>query len=88
MKKTTHKQACMDNEVTQTELIEKWLVYAASKTDREDIFLAGIGLIVDKNNTAYYAKHGLDCLMRAALLEVDGPEDHPAWPCGIKPNRS
>ena len=70
---------------TRSEMVERWLQYCATKTDRRDIFLAGIGIINDVDNAQYYATVGLDSLLRAAYAEIDGPENHPAWPCGIKP---
>ena len=70
---------------TRSEMVERWLRYCATKTDRRDIFLAGIGIVNDGDNAQYYATVGLDALLRAAHIEVDGSENHPAWPCGIKP---
>ena len=71
--------------VTRSEMVERWLQYCATKTDRHDIFLAGIGLLNDGDNAQYYATVGLDSLLQAAHAEIDGPENHPAWPCGVKP---
>ena len=70
---------------TRSEMVERWLRYCATKTDRRDIFLAGIGIVNDGDNAQYYATVGLDALLRAAHTEVDGPENDPAWPGGIKP---
>lgn len=73
--------------VTRSELIEQWLQYCATKTDRRDIFLAGLGIVNDGDNAQYYANVGMDALLKAAYLEVEGPCEHPAWPCGVKPQK-
>lgn len=73
---------------TRTEMTERWLQYAASKTDREDVFLAGIGIVNDHDNAEYYARVGLDCLLRAAYVEVDGLESTiPKWIGGVRPTK-
>lgn len=71
--------------MNRTDMTERWLHYAARKTDRQDVFLAGIGIVNEGDNAEYYASVGLEALFRAALAECDGPEEHPAWPCGVKP---
>lgn len=35
--------------------------------------MAGIGLVNADDNAEYYGRVGLDCLLRAAEIEVNGP---------------
>ena len=45
--------------VTRSEMVERWLQYYATKTDRHDIFLAGIGLLNDGDNAQLCHSRGL-----------------------------
>lgn len=58
---------------TRSDMIELWLDYAGRMNCSEPVFLAGVGLLNDGDNADYYSRVGLDCLVRAAELEVHGP---------------
>ena len=58
--------------VTQLELIEGWLAWAAKRTARQDIFMAGIGLLHESGACERYAAEGYAVLFRDAENEVDG----------------
>lgn len=73
---------------TRSQMTLHWVNYCANKTKDWNICKAGIGIVNDGDNHEYYSKIGLDALFKAALIEVHGPEDHPAWPCGIIPTRN
>ena len=58
---------------TRSEMIEQWLAYATRMNCSEPVFMAGIGLVNADDNAEYYGRVGLDCLLRAAEIEVNGP---------------
>jgi len=72
--------------MTRAEMVTRWIDYCGQKTSDWNICKAGIG-ILNKDNADYYGEVGLNALFQAACAEVHGPEDHPAWPCGVKPTR-
>lgn len=57
---------------TKYDLINGWLEWASQHTSRQDIFLAGVGLLHEQSGQDYYAAEGFRTLFRDAENECDG----------------